>query len=74
MRRFAIAVNKTNNPALIELTFHEEKGGKRKIYSVLFSDKFMGWQGELSKDGARQCSKCYTFYLELSRKTSLIFV
>lgn len=72
MRRFAIAANKTNNLALIELTFDEENGEKRKIYTVSFGDKFVG--GKLSKDGHRQCSKCYTFYLELSGKTSLIFV
>lgn len=50
MRRFAIAANKTNNPALIELTFDEENGEKRKIYTVSFGDKFVG--GEIKQGWA----------------------
>lgn len=50
MRRFAIAVNKTNNPALIELTFYEENGEKRKIYTVSFGDKFVG--GKIKQEWA----------------------
>ena len=72
MRCFAIAVNKTNNPAVMELTFYGRKGEKRKIYSMSFGEKFV--RKKLSKDGARKCSECCTFYLELSGKTSLIFV
>lgn len=40
VRWFAIAVNKTNNPAVKELTFCAEKGGKRKIYIMSFGDRF----------------------------------
>lgn len=49
MRRFAIAVNKTNNPALIELTFYEENGEKGK-YIVSFGDKFVG--GKIKQEWA----------------------
>lgn len=49
-----------------------ERGKKRKTYSMSFGEKFVG--KKLSKDGARKCSECCPFYLELSGKTSLIFV